>query len=155
MYGFNDNGSRREFLRSGAFGAGAVLLGPRLARSRRAPTTAISGTISLWAWGAGPEFDAWQERIAYFNSKYPDVEVQFEPLARNGYEEYPQLLTRIAGGNAPDVLRVLNFQPTQLVAQGKALLALDDYIAKTTDFAQDDFFESVWRGAPTSATETA
>ncbi len=152
MYGFNDNGSRREFLRSGAFGAGAVVLGPRLARSRRAPTTAISGTISLWAWGAGPEFDAWQERIAYFNSKFPDVEVQFEPLAKNGYEEYPQLLTRIAGGNAPDVIRVLNFQPTQLVSEGNALLPLDDFIAASPDFDQSDFFESVMRGAMVDGT---
>ncbi len=112
-----------------------------------APAEALTGSISLWAWGAGPEFDAWTERIAYFNSKYPDVEVEFEPLEKNGYEEYPQLLTRIAGGNAPDVMRVLNFQPTQLVAQGQALLPLDDFIAATPDFDQPDFFESVWKGA--------
>ena len=73
--------------------------------------------------------------------------MEFEPLEKNGYEEYPQLLTRIAGGNAPDVIRVLNFQPTQLVAQGDALLPLDEHIAATPDFAQDDFFPSVWGGS--------
>ena len=67
------------------------------------------------------------DAVTPWSEKYPDVEVQFEPLARNGYEEYPQLLTRIAGGNAPDVIRVLNFQPTQLVSEGDALLPLDDY----------------------------
>lgn len=151
---FGASHSRRDFIRLGALGAGGAVLAPRILPTPSATSVArvpasssVTGSISLWAWGAGPEFDAWQQRIAYFNTKYPDVEVQFEPLARNGYEEYPQLLTRIAGGNAPDVMRVLNFQPTQLVSEGDALLPLDDLIAGSPDFDQADFFESVMRGA--------
>ena len=146
--------TRRDFIRLGAIGAGSLAVAPRLLRTpRRLPaSTSVSGSISLWAWGAGPEFDAWNQRIDYFNSKYPDVEVKFEPLAANGYEEFPQLLTRIAGGNAPDVMRVLNFQPTQLVSEGDALLPLDDYIAATADFDQSDFFDSVLRGSKVDGT---
>jgi ABC-type glycerol-3-phosphate transport system substrate-binding protein len=99
----------------------------------------IGGEITLWAWGAGLEGDKTKERIAYFNSKYPNVKVNWEPLAKNGYEEYPALLARFASGNAPDVMRVLNFQPTQLVAEGDALLALDDFIAADPDIDMADF----------------
>ncbi len=106
----------------------------------------LSGEITLWAWGAGLEGEKIQERIEYFNSIYPNVTVNWEPLARNGYEEYPQLLSRFAAGNPPDVMRVLNFQPTQLVAED-ALLALDDFIAAETDLNMDDYLETTVEGA--------
>jgi len=107
----------------------------------------LGGEITLWAWGAGLEGEKIQERIDYFNSIYPNVKVNWEPLQRNGYEEYPQLLARFAAGNPPDVMRVLNFQPTQLVAEGGALMALDDYIANDPGLDMADFLEAPVRGA--------
>jgi len=149
--------SRRRFLAAGgavALGAVAVACGGSESDSdsTSAPATdapaaeveeeeEVGGEITLWAWGAGLEGDKTQERIAYFNSKYPNVKVNWEPLAKNGYEEYPALLARFASGNAPDVMRVLNFQPTQLVSEGDALLALDDFIAADPDIDMADFLE--------------
>jgi multiple sugar transport system substrate-binding protein len=115
----------------------------------------IGGEITLWAWGAGLEGDKTKERIAYFNSKYPNVKVNWEPLAKNGYEEYPALLARFAAGNAPDVMRVLNFQPTQLVAEGDALLALDDFIAADPSIDMSDFLEPTVLGAQVNGKQYA
>ncbi len=152
--------SRREFIRLGGTAAAAAAFlaacgddtadttaapATTAAATTAAPTTAaptttaapdsddIGGEITLWAWGAGLEGEVIQQRIDYFNTKYPNVQVNWEPLAANGYEEYPQLLARFAAGNAPDVMRVLNFQLTQLTAEGEALLDLDDYIARDAE----------------------
>ena len=95
---------------------------------------AVAGEIDVRYWGAGIERTAWDNRIKYFNSKYPNVKVNKQLLTKNGYDEFPALLTQIAAGNAPDVIRVLNFQPTQLVTQGDVLLPLDDFIK---DFRED------------------
>ncbi len=119
---------------------------PATGGSSAAPATDISGEISLWAWGAGPEGVAINDQIAYFNTIYPNVKVNWEPLAKNGYEEYPQLLTKIASGNPPDVMRVLNYQPTQLVAEGAALMSLDDLIANDPTIDIGDFLESSLKG---------
>lgn len=147
--------TREDFLRRGAiatatlaggsafFGAsskaGAAIRG-RNKRSR------VSGEITVRYWGAGIERTAWDNRIKYFSSKYPNVRVNKQLLTKNGYDEFPALLTQIAGGNAPDVIRVLNFQPTQLVAQGNALLPLDAFISQESDF-WNDFTATARRGA--------
>lgn len=104
-------------------------------------TSSIGGEITLWAWGAGLEGEKIQERIEYFNTIYPDVTVNWEPLQRNGYEEYANLLARFASGNPPDVMRVLNFQPTQLVAEGGALMAMDDWIKADPALDMSDFLQ--------------
>lgn len=164
----NDNGSerswglnRRHFLGLGAAtAAGAALAAcggsdggsatssaATTSGSAPNPTQAIGGEITLWAWGAGLEGEKIQERIEYFNSIYPDVTVNWEPLQRNGYEEYSNLLARFAAGNPPDVMRVLNFQPTQLVAEGGALAALDDWIAADPSIDMADFLEPTIQAA--------
>ena len=48
-------------------------------------------------------------------------------------------VTQIAAGHAPDVIRVLNYQPTQLVAQGNALLNLDEMIKNDKTLNVSDF----------------
>lgn len=115
--------------------------GRRYMRNQR---DAIGGSISVRYWGSGPEGVAWQNRIKYFGSKYPNVKVNPQTLQKNGYDEFPALLTQIAGGHAPDVIRVLNFQPTQLVAQGNALLALDDFVKNDKTLNVSDFVPVAW-----------
>lgn len=151
--------SRRDFLRLGGTAAAAAAFlaacgddsdstATTVAPGETSGSSDISGEITLWAWGAGLEGDKIRERIAYFNTKYPDVTVNWEPLAGNGYEEYPQLLSRFAAGNPPDVMRVLNFQPTQLVAEGNALLRLDDLIARDSEeLNMGDFIPTTVEGA--------
>jgi multiple sugar transport system substrate-binding protein len=142
-----DRSSRADFLRRGAVAAavigGSAYLGPAslaATKSRaRAAAARVDGTISVRFWGSGGERTAWFKRIDYFKSKYPNVTVKPQLLTKNGYDEFPALLTQIASGNPPDVLRVLNFQPTQLVEQGDALLQLDSLIAKSKGFDAADF----------------
>src|SRR5262245_31276662 len=136
--------SRAEFLKRSAFTVAAVAGGSSLlgasakaaihARNKRA---AVSGSIDVRYWGAGIERTAWDNRIKYFNSVYPNVKVNKQLLTKNGYDEFPALLTQIAAGNAPDVIRVLNFQPTQLVTQGDVLLPLDSFIKGEPNFWSD------------------
>lgn len=155
--GFN----RRNFLGLGAAAAAGVALAAcgsdggssattsaaTTSGAAPAPDSSIGGEITLWAWGAGLEGEKIQERIEYFNSVYPDVTVNWEPLQRNGYEEYSNLLARFAAGNPPDVMRVLNFQPTQLVAEGGALAAMDDWINSDPSLDMDDFLEPTLKAA--------
>jgi ABC-type glycerol-3-phosphate transport system substrate-binding protein len=151
--------SRDEFLKRGAaataalaggsvfFGASSKAAAGIRARNRRAQ---VSGEISVRYWGAGIERTAWDNRIKYFNSRYPNVKVTPQLLTRNGYDEFPALLTQIAAGNPPDVIRVLNFQPTQLVAQGDVLLPLDDFIKGEPNFWAD-FTATARKGARVGA----
>jgi ABC-type glycerol-3-phosphate transport system substrate-binding protein len=125
------------------FGASGKAGAAIRARNKRA---AVSGEISVRYWGAGIERTAWDNRIKYFKSKYPNVKVNAQLLTKNGYDEFPALLTQIAAGNAPDVIRVLNFQPTQLVSQGNVLLPLDDFIKDEPGF-WNDFTATASRGA--------
>jgi len=145
--------TREQFLkRAGAAGAflagGGVLAGlptrADAARYGRNQRGQVSGEVSIRYWGVGPERVAWDNRIKYFESRYPNVEVKRQLLTKNGYEEFPALLTQIAAGNAPDVIRVLNFQPTQLVAQGNALLQLDQFVKSDRTFNVPDFIPVVW-----------
>ena len=96
-------------------------------------------------WGQGPERVAWAKRIKYFNVAVPEREGQVSQLLqKNGYDEFPALLTQIAAGHAPDVMRVLNYQPTQLVAQGNALMPLDDLIKNDKTLDVPDFVPVAW-----------
>jgi hypothetical protein len=78
------------------------------------------------------------------NGINPNVKVVSQLLQKNGYDEFPALLTQIAAGHAPDVMRVLNYQPTQLVAQGNALMPLDDFIKNDKTLDVPDFVPVAW-----------
>jgi multiple sugar transport system substrate-binding protein len=161
---FGARQTREQFLRrAGAAGtalaAGGAYAGlasrAAAARHERNARAKVGGEISVRYWGQGPERVAWQKRIDYFKSRYPKVKVKQQLLEKNGYEEFPALLTQIAGGNAPDVIRVLNFQPTQLVAQGKALMPLDEFIASDKSFDKSDFVTNVWNGGKVNGKQYA
>jgi ABC-type glycerol-3-phosphate transport system substrate-binding protein len=145
--------TREEFLKragavTAALAAGSALTGVARAsgaRYNRNLRAKVSGSINVRYWGQGPERIAWDNRIKYFASKYPNVKVNSQLLQKNGYDEFPALLTQIAAGHAPDVIRVLNFQPAQLVAQGKALMPLDDFIKNDKTLNVPDFVAVAWK----------
>ena len=137
---------------SGFAGLGASARAARYTRNARA---AISGSITVRYWGQGPERVAWANRIKYFNSLYPNVKVTSQLLQKNGYDEFPALLTQIAAGHAPDVIRVLNYQPTQLVAQGNALLSLDAMIKNDKTLNVPDFVPVAWQAGKVNGQQYA
>ena len=145
--------TREQFLKRAGAGAAVLFAGSgfaglgasaRAARHGRNARAAVSGTVTVRYWGQGPERVAWANRIKYFSAKYPNVKVVSQLLQKNGYDEFPALLTQIAAGHAPDVMRVLNYQPTQLVAQGNALMPLDDFIKNDKTLDVPDFVPVAW-----------
>jgi multiple sugar transport system substrate-binding protein len=116
----------------------------RAARHGRNARAAVSGTVTVRYWGQGPERVAWAKRIT-FQRQVPEREGRLAAAAEERYDEFPALqVTQIAAGHAPDVMRVLNYQPTQLVAQGNALMPLDDFIKNDKTLDVPDFVPVAW-----------
>ena len=145
---------RRDFLRYGAIAGGAAAAGsvlvssPAMAAARAAlfRPAAVSGKIGFRFWGTGTERATIFKRIAYVQSLYPKLNVTKYVLSQNGYQDFPELLTEIASGTAPDALRTLTYQPTQLVAQGNALLDLSPYVNSDSSLDTSDFVPVLWKG---------
>lgn len=110
------------------------------------PSEEISGTISTIAnTGAGAESEAWNKRIEEFEKLFPQVSVKRqESVGQTFYDIVPQVETQIAGGSAPDTVRVGNFTVAQFASRD-ALLPLDDLIANDPDLDWDDFNETARR----------
>lgn len=146
--------SRRDLLRYGAMAGAAaaagvsILSAPADAATRAAlrRQALASGNIGFRFWGTGTERATILKRIAYVESLYPNIHVKDYLLSQNGYQDFPQLLTEIASGTAPDVLRSLSYMPTQLVAEGNSLLDLDSYVKSDSSLDTSDFVPVLWKG---------
>lgn len=80
--------------------------------------------IRFAAWASPGEYD---EIIDAFHKANPDIKVKFEPTSWGAY--WTQLQTRIAGGAAPDVMRMSGAYMLNFAADG-ALLPLDDLVRR-------------------------
>ncbi|MBB6674866.1 ABC transporter substrate-binding protein [Cohnella nanjingensis] len=68
-----------------------------------------------------------------FNKKNPDIKVNRISVTSNGWADYfNKIQTMIAGGKAPDVIRVA-IEGIQMFAKQDLLLPLDDYMEKFPD----------------------
>jgi multiple sugar transport system substrate-binding protein len=105
------------------------------------PNADLTGQISSIAnTGAGAESEAWNKRIDDFIALYPNVQVErLENVGQTFYALLPTVETMIAGGNAPDTIRVGNYSGAMFAARD-ALLPLDDFIANDPDVDWDDFY---------------
>jgi len=91
------------------------------------PTTAnwgaAKGTIDFWDTNANPRLTAkWQELIASFEKKNPDIKVNYVGLPNSSYLQKVQ--NALVTGEIPDVLLIGN-DIASLIAQ-KSLVPLDD-----------------------------
>lgn len=89
------------------------------------PSAALSGTITYWTGydQVGPEFKTLTEVvIPAFEAKYPGVKVDVQGIPDE--ELRAKIITAVAGGAAPDLLRADVVQVPEYADQG-ALLALD------------------------------
>lgn len=146
--------SRRELLaRASVLAAGtpfaaALLTSPARAGGRPVSggaargRSAATGKISTIAnTGAGAESAAWNKRIDDFIALNPGVEVErIEQVGQTFYALLPTVQTMIAGGTAPDTLRVGNYSAA-LFATRDALMPLDDFIKNDPDVDFDDFYQ--------------
>src|SRR3569833_1457492 len=127
--------SRRRFLR-GVLGA-AILATASLMAISAAQADNVTLSFALWDEAQAP---AMQQIIDKFHAAHPDIDVKIQLPPWSDY--WTKLQTAASGGSAPDVfwMSVLN---AQYYANGGALLALDDMIAK------DSFDMSVYAPAIT------
>ncbi len=81
-----------------------------------------------------------QACIDDFMKKNPSIKIDGQLLPEDGLDQ--KILTQLAGGAAPDVVYFnANVVPTY-ASQG-AFVPVDDYAAKDTSFAPDDFFPGI------------
>lgn len=140
--------SRRTLL-GGAAGAAAAVVAPslgfrRLGVSARAQ---VSGTVRLTGWSASPqERPLLETALEGFRTKFPDVDLQYDPIPGNYLEV---LQTQLAAGDVADVFYV-DAQFAQDLASRDVLLALDDYMA-ASGVTAEEFYPSLisafgWEG---------
>lgn len=105
--------------------ASAALSAPAAASTSAEPSAALSGTITYWTGydQVGPEFKTLTEVVVpAFEAKHPGVKVEVQGIPDE--ELRAKIITAVAGGAAPDLLRADVVQVPEFAEQG-ALLALD------------------------------
>jgi multiple sugar transport system substrate-binding protein len=103
------------------------------------PDESVTGTVTFWnGYGAdGDEITTFREVVLpAFNELYPNVEVKTQEIPYNDLRQ--KLVTGIAGGVLPDVLRSDITWVPEFADQG-ALLALDEEMADFGDLAAQVF----------------
>lgn len=140
--------SRRTFLQlAGATGGALALAACAAPAAPSASPAASEGTaaaapageavaITYTNYSSGADKDLWDGIIATFQDKTPDIQVTYLPIPGDSWGEYfDKVATMIAGGNAPDVLRVAIEGIRLFVARGLAL-PIDDLSADDPEIAE-------------------
>ncbi|TCJ18065.1 sugar ABC transporter substrate-binding protein [Rubrobacter taiwanensis] len=128
--------TRREFLITGlGAGAGLVLLG-----GCGGDTSEAEGEIQLnfATWGIDAELEAFQNIINQYEAENPDVSINLTHVPSDYYE---QLDTRLAAGNAPDIVRMQYQQIGRYSSEG-ALVDLTPYLSEGDG---DEFEPAFWQ----------
>ncbi len=89
-----------------------------------ASAESLSGTVTMWSFPlSGDDAALFDSIIAKFNEQYPDVTIDIQHLPWNG--RYEKMLTAIAGGEAPNVVYLNDFQ-VPLFAETDNLVPITD-----------------------------
>jgi ABC-type glycerol-3-phosphate transport system substrate-binding protein len=98
--------------------------------SADAPSQAVI-SITYTNYSSGADKALWDELIGFFHDKTPGIEVTYLPVPGDSWGEYfDKLATMIAGGNAPDVVRV--------AIEGTKLFVAKELATPIDDFMEDD-----------------
>ena len=97
--------------------------------------------IKVAFWGSPEEIDIITHSIQDWQVEHPDIKIVFEHTPYSGYDS--KILTRIAGGAAPDVIATeVDYFVT--FASKRVLEDLNPYLeADQEDFSINDFFPSI------------
>jgi multiple sugar transport system substrate-binding protein len=99
-----------------------------------------AAVIKVAFWGSPQEIEIVTESTRAWQEANPHIKIQFEHTPYSGYDS--KMLTRIAGGAAPDVIAAeVNYFVT--FATRKVFLDLAPFIAEDTQFSLDHFFPSI------------
>jgi len=117
----------------------AAALGASGSTAEQQVNRAVSGDITvIFNAGAGVEQTAWDARTAAFMKKFPNVNVKPAHAEGTFYDIVPKVLTLIAGGQAPDVVRTGNYTTAEFGVRD-ALVPLDSLIKKDKTLLWNDF----------------
>lgn len=138
--------SRRNFLRSSAFGLGVLALSacapaavsPGAGSEAAAPGAQVSSVVFLTQGGTASE-ERYLPIQEMFAEEDPNVEVDFIWHPGGAIEIQQKLLTMIAGGESPDVYWTHTYINPGL-ARRNVPLALEDLFASDTSWSPDDYF---------------
>jgi len=103
---------------------------------------ALSNSVEVKVafWGSPEEIDIVTKSMEGWQKEHSEIKVRFEHTPYSGYDS--KILTRVAGGAAPDVIAAeVNYFVT--FATRGVFLGLNSYIKQDADFKLDDFFSSI------------
>ena len=92
-------------------------------------------TVS-WATWVNTDTPFWERVIDEFQTVHPNITIEIQSVPSE--EIFDKLLTQIAAGNPPDTAYVSDWM-TGAFAQNDGLVALDDYISKSTVIDLEDY----------------
>ncbi len=99
-------------------------------------------TISYWLLTQSPKVDEYtQNSITKFESKYPDIKIDFEVIAYAQYRD--KLLVSIEGGTEPDVFLIDHIWGAEFAESG-SVIPLDTYLSEY-NIREKDFFPAAWQ----------
>lgn len=130
--------SRRRLLGSAGALAAAPLLGGTLAGCGDGASAGGGGnTVNFIYMGEAAQQKQWEALFAEFKKAQPDIELKAEGLPLNNWAEFVnQVASRIAGGQAPDMVQIAT-EGQRLLASKNLLEPLDSYIEKDQDLIDE------------------
>lgn len=92
----------------------------------------LSGTVTMWSFPLSQD-DAtlFQPIVAAFNTEYPNITIDIQHLPWNG--RYEKMLTAIAGGEAPNVVYLNDFQVPLFAATNNLVPVSEIYTQEELD----------------------
>lgn len=119
--------TRRGLLAAGAAVSGAALLAACSSDGASGQTS--GGKLQVTVWLGAEELKAMQQFLKKFEAANPSIQVELVNIVNGGPYGSTKLQQMIAGGAPPDVM-MLNSGQFESFASRKALLQLDDLVAK-------------------------
>ena len=96
--------------------------------------------IKVAFWGSPEEIDIITHSLSDWQAAHPKIKIVFEHTPYTGYDS--KILTRIAGGAAPDVIATeVDYFVT--FASKNVLEDLNPYVEGDTEFSKKDFFPTI------------
>jgi len=117
---------------------------PKQEPTKAAPKEKVA--LKYTSWGNETRLDADKQNIDAFNEKNPDIDVEFIGIAR---DYTTQILTMIAAGDSPDVMRLNAWDSHAFFAKGTCL-AIDEYFAsegvKPEEIYVEPYVQCIYKG---------
>ena len=120
-----------------------ISLIPFLSSCEKKPVESKAGSaveVKVAFWGSPEEIDIVTKSMEGWQKEHSEIQVRFEHTPYSGYDS--KILTRVAGGAAPDVIAAEANYFVTFATRG-VFLGLNQFIKQDANFKLDDFFGSI------------